>query len=242
MRPILFLLFAVFITSVQIHAGTIPSAWNLYPSYYRHLHRLPAKMSQQIFFKANTAGKIVALTFDDGPLSRTPKLLHFLKTRKIPATFFLLAPQLSAVKAARYADPLFEVGLHSYHHYDYRKLSPDKVRWELDHALRIFHRYGLNPRYFRPPYGMVSRTLLRELSQRRLQTILWSIDSQDWDRYRGQKYLRNILSTLTPGSVILMHDQSEPLGLLGRLIEEIHQKGYRIVPLSELISYGSLIP
>ena len=232
----------ILLTTVHLVAGTVPPVWNLYPSYYRHLRRLPAGISRQIFFKADTQKKIVALTFDDGPLSRTPKLLDFLKRRKVPATFFLLAPQLSAAKAARYSDPLFEIGLHGYHHVDFRKLSPAGIRRELDRALKNFHRYGLEPRYFRPPYGMVSRTLLRELSKRRLRTILWSIDSRDWDRYRGRRYLRNILESLTPGSVILMHDQSERLGLLDRLIDGIRKRGYRVVPLRELLSYQTLIP
>ncbi len=242
MNRFIIFLFLVLSASMQLEAGATPQAWNLYPSYYRHLHRLPSDISRHIFFKANTQKKIIALTFDDGPLSRTKNLLSFLKKRKIPATFFLLAPQLNAANAARYADPLFEVGLHSYHHYDYRKLTLAKVRWELDHALTILHRYGLQPRYFRPPYGMTSRALLHELSRRHLQTILWSIDSQDWNHYRGQKYLRNILDSLSPGSVILMHDQSETLSQLDQLIKKIYMKGYRIVPLSKLLKYKSLVP
>ncbi len=223
-------------------ANPAPPQWNLYPSYYRHLHPMPKTLSKQIFFKANTTEKVVALTFDDGPRGKTAKLLRFLHAHHTPATFFLLAPQLNATNARRYDDPLFEVGLHSYHHYDFRKLSPKQVNWELDHALKFFAKYDLHPRYFRPPYGMVSSTLLHALTQRHLQTILWSIDSQDWNRYRGQKYLRNILTTLTPGSIILMHDQSESLKTLGKLLEGIRAKGYRIVPLSELIGMESLVP
>ena len=220
---------------------TLPK-WNLYPSYYRHLHRMPKSLSNHIFFKANTTKKVIALTFDDGPLGKTAKLLRFLHAHHTPATFFLLAPQLSAAKARRYDDPLFEVGLHSYHHYDFRKLSPKRVYWELDHALKVFAKYDLHPRYFRPPFGMVSSILLNALTQRHLHTILWSIDSRDWNRYRGQKYLHNILTTLTPGSIILMHDQSESLKTLGKLLEGIRAKGYRIVPLNTLVRMGSLVP
>jgi len=227
---------------LTLFAQAAPPQWNLYPSYYRHLHRLPKSLSSRIFFKAKTTEKVVALTFDDGPLNKAAELLSFLHAHHTPATFFLLAPQLNATKARRYNDPLFEVGLHSYHHYDYRKLSPNRIAWELDHALKIFARYHLHPRYFRPPYGMVSAPLLRALSKRHLQTILWSIDSQDWNHYRGQKYLHNILTTLTPGSVILMHDQSESLITLEKLLIGIEKKGYRVVPLSTLVKMRSLVP
>jgi len=228
--------------SLTLFTHATPPQWNLYPSYYHHLHRLQKSISGQIFFKAKTTEKVVALTFDDGPLSKTAKLLNFLRAHHTPATFFLLAPQLNATKAHRYDDPLFEVGLHSYHHYDYRKLPSKQVSWELDHALKIFARYHLHPRYFRPPYGMVSPTLLHALTRRHLQTILWSIDSQDWNHYRGSKYLRNILTTLTPGSVILMHDQSESLKTLAKLLVGIQRKGYQVVPLSTLVGMGSLVP
>ena len=52
-------------------AHSVPPQWNLYPSYYRHLHRMPKSLSSHIFFKANTTEKVVALTFDDGPLAKT---------------------------------------------------------------------------------------------------------------------------------------------------------------------------
>ena len=233
---------SILLLALPVLSSPNPIQWNLYPSYYRHLHRMPVSLSRQIFFKADTAEKVVALTFDDGPLGKTAKLLRFLHTHHTPATFFLLAPQLNASKARRYDDPLFEVGLHGYHHYDYRKLSPKHVNRELDRALKVFAAYGLHPRYFRPPYGMVSSTLLHALTQRHLQTILWSIDSRDWNHYRGQKYLRNILTTLTPGSVILMHDQSTNLKTLEKLIEGIRARGYRIVPLNTLVGMGSLVP
>ena len=41
--------------------------------------------------EAKTGGKLVALTFDDGPSSKyTPQLLDGLKDRGVPVTFFIL--------------------------------------------------------------------------------------------------------------------------------------------------------
>ena len=237
-----FLLFLLLLSSLNARSANDTPGWHLYPSYGRYLCRMRPEKKKQIFFRTSSEEKIVALTFDDGPLRRTPALLQLLKKRNIPATFFLLAPQISEAKARLYDDPLFEVGLHSYHHYDYRKLSPRRVRWELDHALRIFHRHGLHPRYFRPPYGMVSTALLRELTKRDLHTILWSIDSQDWNRYRGQRLIDNILPSLVPGSVILLHDQATSLKDITALIDAILQSAYRIVPLKRLIEKGGVLP
>ena len=104
------------------------------------------------------------------------------------------------------------------------------------------HRYGMEPYYFRPPYGMVSRTLQHELYARNLQGVLWSLDTQDWNGRRGVRFRRSVLRSLSPGSVLLMHDQSVSLRDLGRLIDGIYAKGYTIVPLRELVRSGSRYP
>ena len=236
------ILLVALLNSLQARSANDAPGWNLYRSYARHVCRMQTEMKQQIFFRASSEEKVVALTFDDGPLGRTPSLLRLLKKHNTPATFFLLAPQITKAKALQYDDPLFEVGLHSYHHLDYRKLSPQRVRRELDRALKIFHRHGLHPRFFRPPYGMVSRVLLRELKKRNLHTILWSIDSQDWNHYRGKRLIHNIVRSLAPGSVILLHDQSTSLNDISTLINAIEEAKYRIAPLSTLLSKGNMLP
>ena len=230
--------------SLMLHARSANDTpgWHLYPSYARHLCRLPAAHTQQIFFRADTDKRIVALTFDDGPLGRTPALLKLLKRRQTTATFFLLAPQLTRAKARLYADPLFTVGIHGYRHLDYRKLSPGRIRKEIDRALRIFHRYDLHPCCLRPPYGMTNAILLRELGQRSLRPVLWSLDSQDWNHYRGRKLIHNVVRHLAPGSVILLHDQAIRLQDIDALITAIGEAGYRIEPLSRLVQEKSLLP
>jgi len=214
----------------------------LFPSYRRFLHRLPAERSGAFFYRAATREKIVALTFDDGPLKRTPRILKLLKEKGTPATFFLLASRLDSRSARLYDDPLFSVGLHGWRHPHYSRLSARSVARELDRGLARFRRYGLRTEWFRPPYGMVTATLPRLMKERGLHGILWSLDSYDWKRYRGRRELRRIRKYLEPGSVILLHDQSLPLKDLGELIETIRSEGYRIVPLAELLRYPTLRP
>ena len=238
-RPLIFWLLA----SIAFAAPKAdPTGWNLYPRYGRRLCHMATSLKKQLFFRAKTSEKRVALTFDDGPLRRTPALLKLLRSRHVPATFFLLAPQLNTPRAHRYEGTLFSVGLHGYHHVDFRKLTPAQVRRELDRALKIFHRYGLHPRYFRPPYGMVSATLLQYLAQHQLRTILWSIDSQDWNHYHGTRLIENIRKSLAPGSIILLHDQATSLADVAALIDAIQTSGYRIVPLGDLVTRGTLLP
>jgi peptidoglycan/xylan/chitin deacetylase (PgdA/CDA1 family) len=224
--------------------GHIPQekGWNLYQPYRRYLLRLPDDILRSFFYKASTEKKEIALTFDDGPLVRSRKLTAFLRRRKIPATFFLLAKNINSSNAALYRYPLFETGIHGYRHSDFRKLSRDRIRQELKRSIGIFEHYGLGHRYFRPPYGMVSRSLSKAVEKFGLQGVLWSIDSGDWNRSRGKKVLHNTIDQIGPGSILLFHDHSISIRDLSIIIDAIERNGYRIVPLSRLIHEKNGLP
>ena len=71
--------------------------------------------------------KLVALTFDDGPSEYTSILVDELKKRNIPTTFFVLGSEIE-----KYPDTLKfeydvgnEIGIHSYKHTLFTKLSDD---------------------------------------------------------------------------------------------------------------------
>jgi peptidoglycan/xylan/chitin deacetylase (PgdA/CDA1 family) len=203
---------------------------------------MPTERSHAFFYQAETDRPIVSLTFDDGPLRRTPRILELLKEKKVPATFFLLASHLNARNARLYDDPLFTVGIHGYRHPHYSRLSTRRIAREIDRARERFRRFGLPVRWFRPPYGMVTAALPRLLAERNLRGVLWSLDSYDWRGRRGKRLLQRIRRHLAPGSVLLLHDQSLPLRDLAALIDTIRAEGYEIVPLEELMKYPSKYP
>lgn len=191
------LILAFYLTSTL--PVTSDEGWSFWPRYRHYLRHLPREVSQTLFFRADTQRKIVAITFDDGPLANTSKLIRFLKARQTPATFFLPAGQLDARKARLYDDPLFETGIHGYRHDDFRRLSPTRTRRELERAIRRFERYHLRHDLFRPPYGMMSRSLARILQERRIRGVIWSLDSRDWSRRDRPDMTRRILDHLAPG-------------------------------------------
>ena len=241
LQQTLLLLSLLYTSALTLHAQE-GSFTGLLPSYRRFLHRLPPERSHAFFYRADTARRIVALTFDDGPLRRTPRILELLKAQKAPATFFLLASRLDGRNARLYDDPLFSVGLHGWRHPHYSHLSTRSIARELDRGLNRFRHFDLKTEWFRPPYGMVTAALPRLLRERGLHGVLWSLDSYDWRRYRGEKVMDRIRKELRPGSVILLHDQSLPLSDLKNLIDLIRREGYEIVPLKELMESPSLTP
>lgn len=232
-----FIISIFFVASIFANDG-----WSYWYGYRRYLHRLPTKISNELFLRADTDRKIVAITFDDGPLKRTPKIMKILASYNIPATFFILAKQLNDKNAKYYNNPLFTTAIHGYHHYDYRKLSVKKVDMELKSAIKVFEHYHLRYDLFRPPYGMLSDILIDKLKKHHIKPIIWSIDSRDWSKKYRKGLVSRVLSHLSPGAIILFHDHGVRLKQLKKIIRGIKQRGYSIVPLDELILYSTLYP
>ena len=216
--------------------------WTYWHGYRRYLHRLPADISQELFFRADTDRKIVAITFDDGPLKRTPKIMKILVSHNTPATFFILAKQLNDKTAKYYNNPLFTTAIHGYHHYDFRKISTKKADREIEHAIRVFEYYHLRHDLFRPPYGMMSHTLTDILIKYHIRPVIWSVDSRDWSRKYRKKLVNRVLNHLSPGAVILFHDHGVRLRQLEDILKGIQNRGYSVVPIDELMLYSTLYP
>jgi len=151
-----------------------------------------------------TPSPVVAMTFDDGPHpTHTPRLLDMLRERGLRATFYLIGnrvvqyPQI----ARRIAEEGHEIGNHSWSHPFMNRLGDRQVIQEIDQTTdAIFQVTGRPPVTFRPPYGAFTRqqrTWLNEV--RRLPTILWSVDPQDWRRPGASVVANRILQASHQG-------------------------------------------
>lgn len=97
----------------------------------------------------------------------TEKVLDYLKSRKLQATFFIVGKTLDPKNAEyeynagllrRMAQEGHIIGSHSWDHSDFVKLfeknGPDAVRQQLKMTSdAIFKVIGARPKLFRPPYG-----------------------------------------------------------------------------------------
>jgi len=212
------------------------NGWNLYPKYPRYLKKRKPLLSE-FFFKANTQSKIIALTFDDGPTPRTKRLMKVLKKYQIPATFFLIGKNLRRRYDKLYQNPLFSVGMHSYNHRNFDRLSYKRVKWDFKKAIKLFKKHHLPTNLFRPPLGVVNKKVLKAMKRFELKPILWSNDTNDWDRrYRNYK---KVVKNLSSGDIILLHDHSTSPRKLERLIQDINRSGFKIVPLNRLLEFNS---
>jgi len=226
-------------TILVLLCATLYANWNLYPTYPRYLQKRKALLPYY-YFKANTNEKIVALTFDDGPNRFTPRIMRILKKHNAPATFFLIAKKLKYKYDYLYSNPLFSVGMHTYSHKRFNRLSKRAIENDFKKSIYLFKKHHLPHSLFRPAFGVVNSRLTSTLLKLNIKPILWSNDTKDWDK-RLKSY-RSVINKLSSGDIILMHDYATTPRQLERLILAIKAKGYTIVPLNYLIQYQSEYP
>ena len=199
-------------------------------------------MGQPIFCGAGTK-PLVALTFDDGPGVLTPDALSQLRAHHDVATFFLvgklvkqgwLAPELR--KEARFRGAAF-----GDHTWDHVAVTHATTRFLNQQILRtrqaIEHATHQQVQLFRPPLGEHDANLDRYLRGHHLLQILWSIDSQDSQGARAQKIYRIVRNNLSPGDIILLHDnRGTTEKALPRILDLIDRQGLTTVTVPELLA------
>ncbi|WP_302104801.1 polysaccharide deacetylase family protein [Polycladomyces zharkentensis] len=194
----------------------------------------------------------VALTFDDGPDAVfTQQILNVLRRTGVKGTFFVVGRRVQRYPGVfqRMLREGHEVGNHSWSHPKMSRQSAGQVRTELQRASGEMNRVGnVRPRFFRPPYGALSETVIRVAVAEGYKIILWNVDSLDWSGIPGTALATNVLSHVRPGSIILMHSATGRGGHLQNtvqalpgIIQRLRREGYRFVRVSELLdirAYG----
>ena len=184
----------------------------------------------------------LSLTFDDGPGPYTPKILAELRRFHAPATFFEVGAEdqyfsASTARIVAMGDP---IGDHTETHAPMSELSPRRQQHEvLQEAAEMGDSGAPFPRLFRAPYGVWDRATLRLLSRYHMLMVLWSVDTDDWERPGVDAIVGSALHGARPGAIILLHDaggdRSETVTALPRIIRGLRRRGYRLVTVPRLL-------
>jgi peptidoglycan/xylan/chitin deacetylase (PgdA/CDA1 family) len=190
-----------------------------------------------------TRGHDVALTFDDGPGPYTPGVLDVLERERVPATFFVVGQEVPDFRAAaeREIRGGFAIGDHTENHPMLAHLSQhDQYEQLFEQAARIELLGGRKPRLFRPPYGSFNATTFRLLHQMRMLMVLWSVDTDDYERPGVEVIVQRALEGAKPGAIILMHDaggdRSQTIAALPEVIRRIRARGLHLVTVARLLA------
>jgi len=191
------------------------------------------KLMPGAIWRMPASGKVVYLTFDDGPTPDvTNQVLAMLQTANASATFFCIGKNIVANPDLFSQITLLghQVGNHSFSH---------KNGWKTD-----FQSYlsdvqecdkWVNTGLFRPPYGRLSFRQFIYL-RKRYRIILWDVLSMDYDvKLSPDQCLKNVINHVRPGSIITFHDSVKAWPRLKQILplvlSDLTRQGYRFETL-----------
>ncbi len=98
---------------------------------------------------------------------------------------------------------------------------------------------GKTPKYFRPPYGEVSKGLAKEADKLGLTTIQYDLASGDPNRrLSAKKLLKRVLSKTKGGSIVVFHMNRNghyTADVLLQIIEGLRERALVLVTVDELL-------
>ncbi|KQX86320.1 MULTISPECIES: polysaccharide deacetylase family protein [Streptomyces] len=209
------------------------------------------------------ADKTVALTFDadmtadQGPRASAgehfdnPGLIALLRRLKVPSTVFMTgrwAQEYPAQARSIGTDPLFEIANHSYSHYAFSSpcyglpaVAKADMRGDVERAFAAIRKTGARNvvPYFRFPGGCYDDASLKALAPTGVTAVQWDVVSGDAFATDPEAVAEQVLSGVTPGSLVVMHCTRSAAPVtdeaLERVVPELRERGYRFVKVSELM-------
>lgn len=189
-------------------------------------------------------GNYVALTFDDGPHpSLTPRVLDILNRYGAKATFFVVGRSVSKNSSilARAVAEGHEIGAHTWSHIKMTSSGSSGIISEMDRTTSAIHAAtGIEPKVMRPPYGAVNSGIVSLMKSRYgMSTIMWDVDTRDWQHPGVSVVTQRAVGRATPGSIILLHDIHEStLRAVEGIVSGLQARGFRLVTVSQLLALG----
>ena len=191
-------------------------------------------VTNEVLDRATGDGRVLSLTFDDGPDPRTtPRLLEVLATHAVPAVFFLWGDHVrdhpAVVRDVCAAGHV--LGNHSMHHDDLADWSPDDVRGDLleTNAAIAVAAAGAAVPWFRAPYGSwgASPDVAASLG---MQPLGWRLAVGDWEPPGVEELVRRVETGIEPGGVLLLHDgggdRTQTVDAVERLLPRLRADGW----------------
>jgi peptidoglycan/xylan/chitin deacetylase (PgdA/CDA1 family) len=179
------------------------------------------------------AGKVIYLTFDDGPIPETtPEVLSILRQYQALATFFVVGDNVRKHPEvfAMVQEAGHSFGNHTFHHLNGWRTSPGAYLYDVQRCGEYF-----STRLFRPPYGRFTPSQYL-LLRKDFRFILWSVLTYDFKgNISPEKCLDSSIRCTRNGSIVVFHDSLKSITnvryALPRFLEHFMALGYRFEPI-----------
>jgi peptidoglycan/xylan/chitin deacetylase (PgdA/CDA1 family) len=188
-----------------------------------------------------TDEKIVALTFDDGPmLQRTENVLNILNKHNAKAAFFCIGKKIKGNEnlLKKIHEEGHLIGNHSYSHsnlFDLMNTKQMVIDLQLGNE-EIKKVIEKTPLLFRPPFGVTTPSLAKACEKLNFDVIGWNVRSLDTTIKDKNKLVERVIRLIQPGSILLFHDTVEGVEIvLEEVLNYLKQNNYKVVELDKLI-------
>lgn len=199
----------------------------------------------EVSWAVDTSQKLVALTFDDGPMpSWTPMVHDILDEERVRATFFLVGQRVARHGALiRGRMDRHAAGNHTWAHRDLTRMTHVQAYQAMTRAhSAITAVTGKEPVLLRPPMGNIGGTTLSAAGQLGYHVVLWSLKMRE--SYLGhppQRLIDYIVGNCEPGTILLAHDTGHSDRLIAirnlpAMIRGLRQRGFEFVTIPELLA------
>ncbi|MEZ4829102.1 MAG: polysaccharide deacetylase family protein [Bacteroidia bacterium] len=185
--------------------------------------------------------KIIYLTFDDGPTPEiTDWVLAQLKAYEAKASFFLIGKNVKQHPGIvhRIIDSGHVVGNHTYSHINGWKSSTETYWKDFRLGQQTISEFtGYQTKFFRPPYGKITRQQAR-LVREENEILMMDVISADFDlSLSGEDCYHNVIRNSKKGSIVLLHDSVKGFGrleyALPQLLKYFSEKGFSFSSIPE---------
>lgn len=184
----------------------------------------------------------IALSFDAAWGNEdTQRILDTLAKYNVKVTFFMTGGWIETYPedVKKIAAAGHDLGNHSQNHKQMSQLSKadciDEIQKPHDLVKQLT---GIDMFLFRPPYGDYNNTLVEVAYEIKYYPIQWDVDSLDWKDYGADDIVNRVVNhkNLGNGSIVLCHNGAKyTADALDALITGLQDKGYELVPISQLI-------
>lgn len=191
-------------------------------------------------YGVDTSDKKVAISFDAAWGDEyAGEILDILDKNDVKTTFFLVEFWVDEYPnwVKEFDKKGHEIGNHSATHPYMSELNERQIVEELKRTEeKVSKLTKKKTKLFRPPYGDYNDRLIEVCKDNDYNVIQWSIDSLDWKEKGVQPVVDKVVKNVTNGSIILFHNNAKYVtGYLPIILKELKDKGYEVVPISELI-------
>ncbi|HYR29425.1 MAG TPA: polysaccharide deacetylase family protein [Thermoanaerobaculia bacterium] len=200
-----------------------------------------------IVHRVDTDRKVVALTFDDGPLNESvDEILEALRGEKVKATFFVCGAEIeqNPEAAAKLVAAGHALGNHSYSHVRMWFKPPSFYAEEFEKTDALIRAAGYTGSiYVRAPYCKKLVGLPRYFAKTGRVHVTFDVEPET-DPEIDRSFTRifsHVVENVRPGSIVLLHpwyrNREHSRAAVPLIVKTLKRAGYEFVTVDELLEH-----